>query len=316
MVRFRAPNNRENPNAKLALTLPAGKTAVCRMEYSSHVRDREAPELSDIQELDGRNIRIRITDANSRVVGAETPSHYTVANKNGKKRVWEVAGVVAEDGDLYTLQMKNTLENGEYELSCVGITDDSAEENALKGTFSFTVKKGLNPTAESLKRFLKSDWWVLLILAVAAVGAGVIITLRRRPGRETTVKETTVIEEMRDEPVAADILMAVTDRSGVTREQEVTIDGSAFFGRSSICNVVFDDDLLSKQQFAVEATKKGFYISDLDSTNGTFVNGIRLNGRRELTDGDVVIAGREKIVFHMAEDFRYAGETGGGEDIE
>ena len=69
-------------------------------------------------------------------------------------------------------------------------------------------------------------------------------------------------------------------------------------GRSDICNIVFDDDRLSKQHFVIEVTKMGCYIEDLESTNGTFVNGVKLTNRRMLLDGDEINVGREKIVFH------------------
>lgn len=41
------------------------------------------------------------------------------------------------------------------------------------------------------------------------------------------------------------------------------------------------------------------YIEDLETTNGTFVNGVKITGRRMLLDGDVITVGREKIVFRL-----------------
>ena len=77
------------------------------------------------------------------------------------------------------------------------------------------------------------------------------------------------------------------------------VEGSLFVGRSDICNIYFDDDRLSKQHFVVEVNKMGCYIEDLESTNGTFVNGVKITSRRMLLDGDIITVGREKIVFHM-----------------
>ena len=48
----------------------------------------------------------------------------------------------------------------------------------------------------------------------------------------------------------------------------------------------------------MEITLSGCYIEDLDTTNGTFVNGVKMTGRRRISDGDVVTAGREKFIFH------------------
>ena len=43
----------------------------------------------------------------------------------------------------------------------------------------------------------------------------------------------------------------------------------------------------------------GCYLEDLQSTNGTFVNGVKVTNRRMLIDGDVITAGRETFVFHV-----------------
>ena len=105
-----------------------------------------------------------------------------------------------------------------------------------------------------------------------------------------------------DELVKADrklIRLTITDRAGAIKDVEWDVEGSLFIGRSSICNIYFDDDRLSKQHFVIEVNKMGCYITDLDSTNGTFVNGVKMTNRRMLLDGDVITAGREKFVFHV-----------------
>ena len=39
------------------------------------------------------------------------------------------------------------------------------------------------------------------------------------------------------------------------------------------------------------------YIEDLETTNSTFVNGVKITGKRMLLDGDVITAGRENLSF-------------------
>ena len=105
-----------------------------------------------------------------------------------------------------------------------------------------------------------------------------------------------------DELVKADtkkIWLTITDRLGAIRDVEWDVEGSLFVGRSNICNIYFDDDRLSKQHFVIEVTKMGCYLEDLQSTNGTFVNGVKITNRRMLLDGDIITAGRESIVFHV-----------------
>ena len=104
------------------------------------------------------------------------------------------------------------------------------------------------------------------------------------------------------------IRLIITDRAGKIREVEWNVEGSIFVGRSNICNIYFDDDRLSRQHFAIEVTKMACYIEDLETTNSTFVNGVKITGKRMLLDGDVITAGREKFEFHSV-------ENGGDEQV-
>jgi FHA domain len=65
-----------------------------------------------------------------------------------------------------------------------------------------------------------------------------------------------------------------------------------------------DNDLaLSRDEFAsahharIESQRDGVWVLDLGSTNGTFVNGKRLDGRRALKEGDVVQIGDTELRF-------------------
>jgi predicted component of type VI protein secretion system len=58
-----------------------------------------------------------------------------------------------------------------------------------------------------------------------------------------------------------------------------------------------DDDFASGHHARVEAQRDGVWLIDLDSTNGTFVNGERMNGRRQLQQGDVVRIGQTELRF-------------------
>src|SRR5262245_35612837 len=48
------------------------------------------------------------------------------------------------------------------------------------------------------------------------------------------------------------------------------------------------DEFASARHARFEPRRDGVYVEDAGSTNGTFVNGIRLSGDRRLVPGDVV----------------------------
>ena len=66
------------------------------------------------------------------------------------------------------------------------------------------------------------------------------------------------------------------------------------FGRSDECTYRIDDERLSRKHFRLSASRAGYVIEDLESTNGTFMNDLRLTGPTPLPttgEGAVLSAG-------------------------
>jgi pSer/pThr/pTyr-binding forkhead associated (FHA) protein len=57
------------------------------------------------------------------------------------------------------------------------------------------------------------------------------------------------------------------------------------------------DDFASTRHARFEPRRDGVWIEDIGSTNGTFVNGIRLTRERKLAAGDVVKIGETDLRF-------------------
>lgn len=62
-------------------------------------------------------------------------------------------------------------------------------------------------------------------------------------------------------------------------------------GRSSACDIVADDDSVSRFHGVVARRKKGWTVIDTYSKTGIFVNGRRINSRAILENGDTVSFG-------------------------
>jgi len=58
-----------------------------------------------------------------------------------------------------------------------------------------------------------------------------------------------------------------------------------------------EDDYASSRHARFEPRRDGVYVEDIGSTNGTFVNGIRLTRDRRLIPGDVVRVGETDLRF-------------------
>jgi hypothetical protein len=92
----------------------------------------------------------------------------------------------------------------------------------------------------------------------------------------------------------------VVVHSGVIDEgEEFSLDSSAVtIGRASQNTVSIDgDEFASARHARVEPRRDGVWVSDLGSTNGTFVNGVRIDRPRKLVNGDVVRAGETELRY-------------------
>lgn len=88
----------------------------------------------------------------------------------------------------------------------------------------------------------------------------------------------------------------VQSASGPRRRVPMT-DGRLVIGRGEDSHVFLPDYRLSRRHAEVEQRMDGFYIVDLGSTNGTYLNGQRVMGEQRLSDGDLISLGETTLVF-------------------
>jgi hypothetical protein len=79
---------------------------------------------------------------------------------------------------------------------------------------------------------------------------------------------------------------------------DVVLDGEqVLVGRLAECQIRLSDANVSRRHAAFIPVDDGWAITDLDSTNGTYVNGERVK-RARLRDGDVIEIGLTRLVYH------------------
>jgi hypothetical protein len=83
----------------------------------------------------------------------------------------------------------------------------------------------------------------------------------------------------------ADLWLNFIDLEGEPRR--VRVEGSNFvLGRQSSCDLCVPDGRLSREHARIDRYGDVFVVADLGSSNGTFLNGKRIEGSIGLTDGD------------------------------
>jgi FHA domain-containing protein len=83
--------------------------------------------------------------------------------------------------------------------------------------------------------------------------------------------------------------------------QALTLDSASLtVGRGPQNDVKLDgDDYASARHARIEPRRDGVWVEDIGSTNGTYLNGIKLTRARKLTQGDVVRVGETELRYEQ-----------------
>ncbi|MDZ7361350.1 MAG: FHA domain-containing protein [candidate division KSB1 bacterium] len=101
-------------------------------------------------------------------------------------------------------------------------------------------------------------------------------------------------------------------KAEVLREFALPGTNSAFTVGSEPGNdVVVSDKLVSMTHFQIERQAQQFFVRDLKSAFGTYVNGTKIGSVQELHDGDVIQIGEHTLVFQNSVNDN-AGQSAGG----
>ena len=82
------------------------------------------------------------------------------------------------------------------------------------------------------------------------------------------------------------------------------IESTVSVGRSAGNTITLDNNTISRYHFSLTHDNEQVYISDMDSANGTYVDGMKLGAdeRRPLMDGEEILIGNLRIIYHIVDD--------------
>jgi hypothetical protein len=93
-------------------------------------------------------------------------------------------------------------------------------------------------------------------------------------------------------------LVAVTG-GGLPAKERYDLFGGLSIGRSGDADVRIDDRFASAIHARIYSRGASYYVEDMGSTNGTYLNGGRLQGESELSDLDEVKIGDTEFRFEL-----------------
>jgi hypothetical protein len=93
--------------------------------------------------------------------------------------------------------------------------------------------------------------------------------------------------------------LVVVRSPALSEGDELTLNSSALLlGRGSDNDVnLARDEFASSKHARVEPRRDGVWVEDVGSTNGTYLNGIRLTSAKRLAPGDVVRIGETELRY-------------------
>jgi len=78
--------------------------------------------------------------------------------------------------------------------------------------------------------------------------------------------------------------------------------GEFVVGRSTDCQLSLDDPLVSRRHAVIRIRRDGVSVQDLGSRNGVLVNGVKIDGEREITAGDKISIGSQEMLLQSADE--------------
>jgi uncharacterized RDD family membrane protein YckC len=122
----------------------------------------------------------------------------------------------------------------------------------------------------------------------------------RPPARRTTVANEPLAQTLKFETVTG---WSLEMRTGANAGQSHPLSMMSRLGRDPQCDVSLSDDRASRTHAEIYQQPEGFYIRDLGSSNGTYVEGVKITEPRLLRPGETISIGATRMVLRAPADW-------------
>lgn len=293
-------------------------------------RDDSAPRITRINSVKEKGKVLLYVYYDENVLNADKPENFTL--KRGKSEIkFSKAEYVFTENDYYTIltPKKEPSKHNDYYMLMTNVTDSANELNQMDSDnlkFEVGVRSGLFIAVANY-------WWVLVILIVVAAGVVfLVLTFKNKEKNQNSdmnmnnfdyqppmpagdmgymppydngyppqvdnydYMAPNVVEKHHIvTPHGKDITFKINDGKSTIRTVRTSVVNKLTIGRSDKCNIYLDDLKMSRLHFEIELINNEFWIHDLNSANGTFLNGVRISQKRRINRNDIIKAGQSEF---------------------
>ena len=162
---------------------------------------------------------------------------------------------------------------------------------------------------KSPEKFNYIPWAALAIVLLLALLVLLRLMKRRKLARERAMKEAVLAGSESESPEKANagikqeaplpakynLSLTVVTGSEPGKRFNLGFNDSAVIGRASDCDLTLNDSEISSRHAEIKFDKGILVIKDLNSTNGTLINGVPIHTLHYLQDGDQILIGRTEL---------------------
>ena len=262
-----------------------------------YIPDSTPPQVEYIKMLDDTKLEIKYSES---VINAGDRASYVITKDTGENIGIENVQYKDKD-DVYVFYASETLYKGTYTIVINGVTDKTMEKNPLAQT-EYTQEFDGPEYVEEKESFFQKYWWIILVAFLLVLILIIVIVFRvikKNKGvvvidNKATLASNTDVKQhiiLQNEEEGEKLTLVLSSKGKSVKTIQANVKGSVIVGRSDLCDIYIDDLAMSRQHFAIEFDGESFYVQDLDTTNGTSLNGIRLKHKRRLEPNDKITAG-------------------------
>lgn len=314
-------SNEVSDGSKKALMVRAGdKSASADIKSTRWIKDDNNPTIINVKSVKEDDGKVKLyLYFSENVLNADNAKNFKVTRNGGKKEyTFSDAEYHFEDGEFYSVltSKKELPKNSDYKISVNNITDSSNEQNILESTdteYELGLKSGI-------LIFILSYWWIALaVLALAGLALFICMYLKKKNSSNTAVETQIPVQEQLTEfdnvitnrqesfdytaPATTEkhhiisqqgkpVTLKINDGKSSIRTVNTSIVNKIVIGRSDSCNIYLDDLKMSRFHFEIEMINGELWINDLNSANGTYLNNMKISGKRKLKTNDIIVAGQ------------------------